>query len=90
MKFTPFFFIFRIIVLHICDVKGICAAYPFAAALASFVRMAMIYVSISLMCVFFLVITIPPEVIILHQGVFCLLFDFADSVHCRGFQNFRA
>ena len=45
-------------------------------------RIAIICVSINLICVYFLFdITLPPDVIILHQGVFCLLSVFNGSVH---------
>jgi len=48
-------------------------------------RIAIICVSINLICVYFLFdITLPPDVIILHQGAFCLLSDFTGSVHFPG------
>ena len=44
-------------------------------------RIDIICVSIILICVYFLLdITLPPDVIILHQGAFCLLSVFTGSV----------
>ena len=57
---------------------------PFVRGVVNFIEIMMLSSSFTCVYVLFFIVK-PPDVIILHQGAFCLLSEFTGSVQNRGF-----